>query len=68
MSYHSYEDKASEMYEKRMEEVYSKIDTAKDAIEKVYIAVDDVEHLLSDEQHDKIESLISKAIVALCGV
>lgn len=68
MEYRSYEDRASQMYEKTMENVHNRTDTAKHALEEISIIVDDIEAKMTDEQYQRLESLISKAIIALCGV
>lgn len=68
MEHHGYEDKASQLYEKAMEDVHNRVDIAKNSLEDISIIVDSLERTLSDEQYESIESLISKAIIALCGI
>ena len=62
MNSHNY-DKSREMYERAMESVNSKVEYAKDKIEKLSVELSDIE--LHEDEREELDDLISKALVSL---
>ena len=59
----SYHDRARDMHEQAMENVYSKVEQAKDKIEKLSIELSNVS--LSTDEWQVLDSLVIKALTSL---
>lgn len=63
MSVNSNHDKSNEKYERVMENVYSKVEYARDRIEKLSIELSDVD--LSEDERQMLDDLVVKALISL---
>lgn len=68
MEHQSCTTKAASMYERAMDEVHGHINDAKESVEDLSLFLDGIENRLSDEEVERIEDLISKAIISLCKI
>lgn len=62
------ESQAETMFNEAMDNVYHKINVAKDAIEELSVTIDDMTEAPSDTDREKMEELISKALLSLCSI
>lgn len=58
--------KAKDMYDRAMEEVFAKVDVSKAYLEQLSVEVYDFD--LSEKQLERLDKLLSKAIVSLEGL
>lgn len=64
----NYNDRANEMYERTMENVYSNVGKAKENIEKLSAFADELLPFLAEDIGDEMIELIEKAFSSICKI
>lgn len=62
------EDIARDMFERAMEDVHHHVNIAKEAVEEMSILIDGLNDKPTEEERQKAEELVVKALISLCNV